>query len=119
MVVLMDYTFLKLTVWVKQFYHYIILWKILQVMRGYVLQLDINVYETIQGITWIIIGDRRQYFSQSLMPLSFTVNIMEVKISFPTSTIGLLVNQLSMIMPIRVINIPENWRSQYTGYQPQ
>ena len=39
---------------------------------------------------------------------------MEVQIVFPTSTLGLLVNQLSMVMTIRFSGIPENWRDQYT-----
>ena len=77
-------------------------------MRGNLLQPFIYDYDTIQGITWLIIGYGRQYFIQSLMPLAFNVNIIERKISNPTSTLGLLVNQLIMGISMRVISIPEN-----------
>ena len=42
------------------------------------------------------------------MPSAFTGNIMEGKIAFPTSTLGLLVNRLGVVMPIRFSVIPES-----------
>ena len=80
--------------------------KLRQDLRYCVIQPSIYDYETIEGITWIIIGDGRQYFKQYFMPSEFTVNIIEGKIAFSTSTLGLLVNQLSICMPIRVSGIP-------------
>ena len=76
-------------------------------MRGDALHPDICDDETIQGITRLIVGYGRQYFRESLMPSAFTANIMEVHIAFLTSTLGFLVNQLSMVMPFIVIIIPE------------
>ena len=42
---------------------------------------------------------------------------MEGQIASPISTLGLLINQLSIGMPIRVSGISEKWKSQYTVYQ--
>ena len=42
------------------------------------------------------------------MPSYFTGNTIEGQITFPTSTLGFLVNQLSMGMKIKVREIPEN-----------
>ena len=53
------------------------------------------------------------------MPSAFTGNIMEGQIAIPTSTLGFLVNQLSMVIPIRVRGIPANWISRYTVYLTQ
>ena len=75
-------------------------------MRDHSLQLDIYYDDTIKCIRWIIIGYGRQYFRQCLIPSEFTGNRMEGKISFPTSTLGFLLNQLSMRIPIRVSCIP-------------
>ena len=66
-VVLTYKTVLPLTVWVEQFGHYKLLWKLRQIMRRHAIHLDIYGADTIQGITWIIIEYGRQYFSQSLM----------------------------------------------------
>ena len=119
MLVLEDYTLLTLTLWVEQFYHYKLLWKLRQAMRVRALQPYIYDDDTIHGITWIIIGCGSQYFSQSLMPSAFIGNIMETQIALLESTLGLMENKLSMVIPIRVREIWENWRSQFTGYQTQ
>ena len=109
-----DYTVLTLTVWCEYCYQYKLMWILRQLTRGHWLQPDIYDYDKIRGITWIIIGDRLQYFRQSLMPSAFTENIIEIQITLPTSTLVLLVNQLSMDIPIRVSGIPEKWRDWYT-----
>ena len=44
---------------------------------------------------------------------------MEGQIVFATSTLGFLVNQLSLGMPIRFNGIPENWRAWYIWYWTQ
>ena len=90
-----------------------------QLMRGHALQTYIYDDETIQCITWLIIGYGRQYFRQYLMPSEFTGNRMEGKITSPTLTLVLLVNKLSMVMPIRVSCIPRKWIQRYKGYRPQ
>ena len=79
----------------------------MQVMIGNKLRPEIYDYDTIRGITWLIIGYGRQYFRQSLMPPASTRNRMERKIAFPALAIGLLVKQLSMGMPIIARGIPE------------
>ena len=53
------------------------------------------------------------------MSSAFTGDIIEGKIAFPTSTLGLPVKQLSMGMPIRVSGIPENRKYWYTIYRAQ
>ena len=108
MVVLTDFTVLTLTVWGEQCNNFKLLWKLRQVMIGYALHPDIYNDDTIRGITWIIIRDVGQFFSQSLMQSAFIGNILEVKIAFPTSTLGLLINQMILGMTIRVISITEN-----------
>ena len=85
-------------------------------MRVHTLQPDIYDDDTIQGITYIIIRDGLQYFRKSLIPSAFTGNRMEGKITFPTSILGFLVNQLSIGIKIIVINIPGNWKTRYTLY---
>ena len=62
---------------------------------------------------WIWKPIFRQYF----MPSEFTGNRMEEKIAFPTYTLCLLVNQLSMGMRIRVSGILAYLISQYTVYR--
>ena len=96
MEVLTYYTVLTLTVRREKYHHYKLIWKLRQVMRGHALHPDIYDDDTIWGINWLIIGYRRQYFRLSLMPSESTVNRMEVQNSLPTSTLILLVNQLSM-----------------------
>ena len=66
--------------WVEQCDHYKLMCKLRQVMRGHALQPDIYDYETIRGITWLIIGYGHQYFRQSLMPSEFTGNRIEGKL---------------------------------------
>ena len=51
--------------------------KLSQAMRVHALQPEIYDDDTIQGITWIIIGYGRQYFRQSLMLSKFKVDIFE------------------------------------------
>ena len=80
-------------------------------MRVCEMQPDIYYDNTIQGITWFIIGYGRQYFRHSLMTSAFTGNIIEANFSFPTSELGFLVNQFIMDIPIRVRIIPEKWES--------
>ena len=48
---------------------------------------------------------------------AFTGNRTKGKITFPISTLDLLVNQLIMGMSIRVSGVLKKWRSQYKGYQ--
>ena len=119
MVALTDNTALILTVSVEHCDHYKLLWKLSQVIRGHSLQPDIYDDVTILGITWRIIGYGRQYFRQSLILSEFTGNIFKIKIVLSMSTLGLLVRQLHMGMPIRVNRIPEKWRSLYIGKQLQ
>ena len=51
------------------------------------------------------------------MPSEFTGNIIQVKISLPASTLGSLVNQLSIGMKIRVSSIMAKWKYGYTVYR--
>ena len=88
-------------------------------MRGHVLQPGIYDDETTRFIMWIIIGYGHKYFMYLLMSSAFTGSIIESKIALPTPTLGLLVKQLGMLMPIRVSSIPEKWKSQYTVHQVQ
>ena len=83
-------------------------------MGVHALQPDIYDDETI-----LIIGYGQQYFRQYLIPTKSTGNIIEGKITFPTSTLGFLVNQLSMGMPTRVIGILEivNKDTQYIKHK--
>ena len=106
MVVMKYYTVQTLTVRGGHWNNYKLLWKLRLVMRGNVLQLDIYDYKTIQGSTRIIIGYEIQYFRQSLMPSELTGNIMEGQIKSATPTLGLMIKQLRMGMPIRVSGIP-------------
>ena len=105
MVVLNDYTVPRLTFSGYQCDDYKLLCKLRQVVIGHALQTYISDVETIRGITWLIIGDGCQYFRQYFMPSAFTGNRIEGQIAFPTSTLGLLVNQLIMVIPIIVKGI--------------
>ena len=49
-------------------------------MGGHAIYPDIYDDDTLQCITWIIIGYGNQYFRQSLMKYAFTGNITEEQI---------------------------------------
>ena len=116
MVVLTCYNVLTLRVWAEQCNNYKLMWKLSQVMRGHALHSEIYDDENIRGITWLIICYGCQYFSQSLMQSEFTVNSMEGEIALPTPSLHLLVQQLSIFMPIRVRVVPEKCRDRYIVY---
>ena len=63
---------LTLTVWGEQCDRYKLLWEFSQVMKGQEIQHGIYDDETIILITWLIIGNGRQYFSQYLMSSALT-----------------------------------------------
>ena len=51
------------------------------------------------------------FLKRSLMPSTFTGDIIEGQIALLTSPLGLLVKKLIMGMSIRFSVIPENWKS--------
>ena len=108
MVVIMNYKVLRLTVWGEKCDYYKLLWKLRQVMRGHVIQPDIYDGATRHGITWLIIIYGHQYFRNDLMSSSSPGNITKSQITFLTSTWGMFVKQLSMVIPIRVSGYLKN-----------